>query len=96
MLFDICEQHSLHLDRELEYGGRKYLEKRNRILMKQKIVVWDRTPSAKEAEFQVVVVSNEDMLILFSCLFFVRKLAAFARFAEHLDFLAIHREGWNI
>ncbi|QCD48307.1 hypothetical protein CSHOW_0334 [Campylobacter showae] len=65
MLFDICEQHSLHLDRELEYGGRKYLEKRNRILMKQKITVWDRTTSAKEAEFQVIVVRNEDMLILF-------------------------------
>ncbi|EET80320.1 hypothetical protein CAMSH0001_2036 [Campylobacter showae RM3277] len=33
--------------------------------MKQKITVWDRTTSAKEAEFQVIVVRNEDMLILF-------------------------------
>ena len=35
MLFDICERHGLHLDHEPEYGGRKYLEKQDYILMKQ-------------------------------------------------------------
>ena len=32
MLFDICERHGLHLDREPEYGGRAYLEKQDYIL----------------------------------------------------------------
>ena len=36
MLFDICAKHGLHLDHEPEYGGRKYLEKQDYILMKQK------------------------------------------------------------
>lgn len=36
LLFDIAEQHGLHLDREPEYGGRKYLEKQDYILAKQK------------------------------------------------------------
>ncbi|MBQ7372932.1 MAG: serine/arginine repetitive matrix protein 2 [Blautia sp.] len=36
ILFDICERHGLHLDREPEYGGRAYLEKQDYILMKQK------------------------------------------------------------
>lgn len=36
MLFDICEKHGLHLDHEPEYSGRKYLEKQDYILMKQK------------------------------------------------------------
>ena len=36
MLFDICKEHGLDLDEEPSYGGRKYLEKQDYILMKQK------------------------------------------------------------
>ena len=36
MLFDICKEHGLNLDEEPSYGGRKYLEKQDYILMKQK------------------------------------------------------------
>ena len=36
LLFDIAEQHGLHLTEETEYGGRKYLEKQDFILMQQK------------------------------------------------------------
>lgn len=62
ILFDICEKHGLHLDHEPEYGGRKYLEKQDYILMKQKekIAVQDRTISAKEAELQAITVRIED------------------------------------
>ena len=35
MLFDICEKHGLHLDKEPEYGDRKYLEKTDFIIKKQ-------------------------------------------------------------
>jgi hypothetical protein len=62
MLFDICKKHGLHLDHEPEYGGRKYLEKQDYILMKQKekIAVQDQTISAKEAELQAITVRIED------------------------------------
>ena len=62
MLFDICERHGLHLDHEPEYGGRKYLEKQDYILMKQKekIAVQDQAISAKEAELQAITVRIED------------------------------------
>ncbi len=36
LLFEVCEKHGLHLDREPEYGGRAYLEKQDYILAKQK------------------------------------------------------------
>ena len=36
MLFDICKEHGLNLDEEPSYGGRKYLEKQDYILMRQK------------------------------------------------------------
>ena len=36
MLFDICKEHGLILDEDPSYGGRKYLEKQDYILMKQK------------------------------------------------------------
>lgn len=36
ILFDITKRHGLHLDQELSYGGREYLEKQDYILMKQK------------------------------------------------------------
>lgn len=35
MLFDICEKHGLHLDKEPEFGDRKYLEKTDFIIKKQ-------------------------------------------------------------
>ena len=62
MLFDICEKHGLHLDHEPEYGGRKYLEKQDYILMKQKekIAVQNQTISAKEAELTAITVRIED------------------------------------
>lgn len=62
MLFDICEKHGLHLDQEPEYGGRKYLEKQDYILMKQKekIADQDRTIKSKEAELTAITVRIED------------------------------------
>lgn len=36
LLFDIAKSYGLHLDEEPEYGGRKYLEKQDFILAKQK------------------------------------------------------------
>lgn len=36
LLFDICKSHGVHLEEEPEYGGRKYLEKQDFILAKQK------------------------------------------------------------
>ena len=62
MLFDICEKHGLHLDHEPEYGGRKYLEKQDYILMKQKekIAVQNQTISAKEDELHAITVRIED------------------------------------
>ena len=36
LLFEICEKHGLHLDREPVYGGRAYLEKQDYILARQK------------------------------------------------------------
>lgn len=36
MLFDIAKSYGLHLEEEPEYGGRKYLEKQDYILTKQK------------------------------------------------------------
>ena len=55
MLFDICERHGLHLDQEPEYGGRKYLEKQDFILMKQKEKI-----EAREAELDAITVRIED------------------------------------
>ena len=61
MLFDICEKHGLHLDHEPEYGGRKYLEKQDYILMeqKEKIALQDRAISEKEAELTAITVRIE-------------------------------------
>ena len=36
ILFDICKRNGLHLEEEVSYGGREYLEKQDYILMKQK------------------------------------------------------------
>lgn len=50
MLFDICESHGLHLDREPEYGGRAYLEKQDYILMKQKQQMEDQAEEIAQQE----------------------------------------------
>ncbi len=55
MLFDICERHGLHLDQEPEYGGRKYMEKQDFILMKQKEKI-----EAREAELNAITVRIKD------------------------------------
>ena len=62
MLFDICERHGLHLDREPEYGGRAYLEKQDYILMKQKekMTVQDQQIESKEAELEAITIRIED------------------------------------
>lgn len=62
MLFTICEKHGLHLDHEPEYGGRKYLEKLDYILMKQKekMAAQDRAIESKEAELTAITVRIED------------------------------------
>lgn len=62
MLFDICERHGLHLDREPEYGGRAYLEKQDYILMKQneKMAVQDQQIESKEVELEAITIRIED------------------------------------
>ena len=62
ILFDICERHGLHLDREPEYGGRAYLEKQDYILMKQKekMAVQDQQIESKEAELEAITIRIED------------------------------------
>ena len=62
MLFDICAKHGLHLDQEPEYGGRKYLEKQDYILMKQKekIAVQDQQIESKKADLEELTVRIED------------------------------------
>ena len=62
MLFDICAKHGLHLDHELEYGGRKYLEKQDYILMKQKqqMAVQDQQIESKKADLEELTVRIED------------------------------------
>ena len=42
MLFDIAKRYDLHLEEEPEYGGRKYLEKQDYILMKQSDLITER------------------------------------------------------
>ncbi|MBQ7058057.1 MAG: serine/arginine repetitive matrix protein 2, partial [Firmicutes bacterium] len=62
MLFDICAKHGLHLDHEPEYGGRKYLEKQDYILMKQKqqMAVQDQQIESKKADLEELTVRIED------------------------------------
>ena len=62
MLFDICERHGLHLDREPEYGGRAYLKKQDYILLKQKekMAVQDQQIESKEAELEAITIRIED------------------------------------
>ena len=49
LLFDIATKHDLHLEQEPEYGGRKYLEKQDYIMMKQRQVIAEKQ-AAVEAE----------------------------------------------
>ena len=62
MLFDICAKHGLHLDHEPEYGGRKYLEKQDYILMKQKqqMAVQDQQIESKKVDLEELTVRIED------------------------------------
>ncbi len=62
MLFDICERNGLHPDREPEYGGRKYLETQDYILMKQKekIAVQDQIIESKKADLKEITVRIEN------------------------------------
>lgn len=55
LLFEICEKHGLHLDREPEYGGRAYLEKQDYILAKQKEML-----AQQEQALQEVTLKLED------------------------------------
>ncbi|MBE5893123.1 MAG: serine/arginine repetitive matrix protein 2 [Lachnospiraceae bacterium] len=48
MLFDICEQHGVHLDREPEYGGRSHMEKNDFILAKQKSAIAEKEQALNE------------------------------------------------
>ena len=54
LLFDICRKHGLQLEEEPEYGGRKYLEKQDFILAKQKeqLVAQSQTIQEQEAVIQ--------------------------------------------
>ncbi len=62
MLFDICQQHGLHLDQEPEYGGRAYLEKQDYILMRQKEKLSEQAKeiSRQESELNSLTVRIED------------------------------------
>ena len=58
MLFDICERHGLHLDREPEYGGREYLEKQDYILMKQKEKIAAQAQVIEQKEEQLEAITD--------------------------------------
>ncbi len=53
MLFDIAKNHGLHLEQEPEYGGRKYLEKQDFILAKQKKVLTEKNQELKKMEQKI-------------------------------------------
>jgi len=58
MLFDICKKHGLHLDEEPEFGNRKYLEKNDYIIQKQKELL-----AQKENELSKVQSQLEELTI---------------------------------
>ena len=58
MLFDICKKHGLHLDEEPEFGNRKYLEKNDYIIQKQKEIL-----AQKESELSKVQSQLEELTI---------------------------------
>lgn len=58
ILFDICEKHGLHLDQEPVYGSRKYLEKQDYIILKQKEIL-----EQKEAELSQVQNQLDEMTL---------------------------------
>lgn len=53
MLFDIAKNHGLHLEQEPEYGGRKYLEKQDFIIAKQKKVLTEKNQELKKMEQKI-------------------------------------------
>lgn len=58
MLFDICKKHGLHLDEEPEFGNRKYLEKNDYIIQKQKEIL-----AQKESELCKIQSQLEELTI---------------------------------
>lgn len=60
LLFDIAEKHGLRLEREPEYGGRKYLEKQDFILMQQKKKL--EQGEAKLSVLQTAIADNAEQL----------------------------------
>lgn len=53
MLFDIAKKHGLHLEQGPEYGGRKYLEKQDFIIAKQKKVLTEKNQELKKTEQKI-------------------------------------------
>lgn len=60
MLFDIVRWHGLHLDQEPDYGGRKYLEKQDYIVMKKREEL--KAVSGKLEELEIEKKNSEDCL----------------------------------
>ena len=60
MLFDIVKRHGLHLDEEPDYGGRKYLEKQDYIVMKKRKEL--KEVSEKLEELEIEKKDSEDSL----------------------------------
>lgn len=53
LLFDIAKSYGLHLEKEPEYGGRKYLEKQDYILAKQKEQLKLQEQKLEELNFKI-------------------------------------------
>lgn len=58
MLFEICKKHGLHLEEEPEYGGRKYLEKQDFILAKQKKQLAEQAEVLTSQQTEIAVQSQ--------------------------------------
>ena len=62
LLFQITEKHGLHLDQEVEYGGRAYLEKQDYILQKQRetLSLQEQKIEEKESELEELTIRISD------------------------------------
>ncbi len=58
MLFDVCKRHGLTLEEEPEYGGRKYLEKQDFILAKQKEQMALQTDTIQQQQTEMLAHSK--------------------------------------
>ena len=67
LLFEIAKKHGLHLEEEPEYGGRKYLEKQDFILAKQKERIAEREQEiqqqGEQIKGQVTTLVKQDSII---------------------------------